>query len=537
MRSWMTAMPGEVLQCTGCHEPQNTAPPPRPALALNRAPSQIQPWHGPLRGFSYTREVQPVIDRHCVSCHNPAWASANDKQLCDLRGDVPLTNWSSVTPGNGGAHAGKFSVGYNELQRWVRRNGIEGDYHVLTPMEFHADTTDLVQLLKAGHHDVQLDAESWDRLITWIDLNAPYHGTWGEIDNPGRQRERRRELLKLYANVEDDPEVVIPNLENRSPKEIRNWKTKMTSVASSLESSATQDWAFEAAEAKRRQTAAGRETRRTIDLGPGIAIQLVLIPSGEFVMESSGSESSPQRVRIKRPFWMAALETDNRTFAAFDPAHDSGLEDKNTYQFGVRGYPANRPEQPVVRVSWEQAMAFCEWLSARTGEGFTLPTEAQWEWACRAGTGTPFNFGGFDADFSPHANLADAKLSEFASDPYTVDVPLKNPTPFDDWIPKDARFNDGALITVAPGHYQPNSWGLYDLHGNAAEWTRSNFGPRSDRKVVRGGSWRDLPRRATSTFRLSYPPWQRVYNVGFRVMSEGAGPWVAKSDREPAPAR
>jgi formylglycine-generating enzyme required for sulfatase activity len=234
---------------------------------------------------------------------------------------------------------------------------------------------------------------------------------------------------------------------------------------------------------------------------------------------------------------MAALETDNRTFAAFDPAHDSGLEGKNAYQFGVRGYPLNQPEQPVVRVSWKQAMAFCEWLSAKTGERFTLPTEAQWEWACRAGTGTPFNFGDFDADFSPHANLADAKLSEFASDPYTVDVPLKNPTPFDDWIPKDARFNDGALITVASGRYQPNPWGLYDMHGNAAEWTRSNFGPQSDRKVVRGGSWRDLPRRATSTFRLSYPPWQRVYNVGFRVMSEGAGPWVAKSDREPAPAR
>ena len=119
-----------------------------------------------------------------------------------------LTNWTSVTPGNGGGHAGKFSVGYDALVRHVRRPGIESDYHMLTPMEFHADTTDLVQMLKAGHQGVRLDEEAWDRLITWIDLNCPYHGTWGEIDKPGKQAERRRDLLRLYAGVEDDPEAI-----------------------------------------------------------------------------------------------------------------------------------------------------------------------------------------------------------------------------------------------------------------------------------------------------------------------------------------
>ncbi len=533
MRSWMTAMPGEVMQCTGCHERQNTAPPPKSALALTRAPSQIQPWYGPVRGFSYAREVQPVIDRHCVSCHNPDWATANRKRLCDLRGDVMLTNWSSVTPGNGGARAGKFSVGYNELQRWVRRNGIEGDYHVLTPMEFHADTTDLVQLLRQGHHGEQLDAESWDRLITWIDLNCPYHGTWGEqIDKPGKQRERRRDLLKLYANVEDDPEAVSPKAESRTPKEMQNPKAAPAMFASAPPTPTVQGWPFAADEARRRQAAAGARTRRTVDLGHGVSIQLSLIPAGEFLMGCATGEAgkgSSARVRIEKPFWMAAFETDNRTFAAFDPAHDSGVEDKNAYQFGVRGYPENKPEQPVLRVSWEQAMAFCQWLSAKTGERFTLPTEAQWEWACRAGTETPFNFGGFDADFSRHANLADAKLTEFASDPYTVDVPLKNPTAFDDWIPKDRRFNDGALVTVASGRYQPNAWGLHDMHGNAAEWTCSDYAPGQDRKVVRGGSWRDLPERSTTGFRAGYASWQSVYNVGFRVIMEEAGQVAKKS--------
>ena len=118
---------------------------------------------------------------------------------------MKLTDWKSITPGHGGytKAAGKFSVGYAELHRFVRRPGIESDYHMLEPMEFHADTTQLVQMLQKGHHNVKLDTEDWDRLITWIDLNCPFHGTWGEeIDKPGRQRQRRRELLKLYRSEE-----------------------------------------------------------------------------------------------------------------------------------------------------------------------------------------------------------------------------------------------------------------------------------------------------------------------------------------------
>jgi len=537
MRSWMTAMPGEVVQCTGCHERQNTAPLTQTGAALSRAPAEITPWHGPVRGFSYAREVQPVIDRHCVGCHNPDWRGPAGQQAADLRGSVRLTNWSSVTPGNGGDRAGRFSVGYAELHRYVRRNGIEGDYHVLEPMEFHADTTELVQLLRRGHYGVRLDAEEWDRLITWIDLNCPYHGTWGEeIDNPGRQRERRRDLLKLYANVDDDPEAIPapaiqPPMASSAP--VITPPTPRRIVVPG--------WPFDANEAARRQAEAGTVTRRRIPLGQGHFLEMVLIPPGSYVMgdASEAAGDLPRAARVEKAFWMAARETDNQTYALFDSAHDSRVEDKNTYQFGIHGYPANRPEQPVVRVSWREAMAFCQWLSARTGERFTLPTEEQWEWACRAGADTPFYFGTLDADFSPYANLADAKLSEFASDPYTVDVPLKNPTPYDDWIPKDPRFNDGALLAVAPGRYRPNAWGLLDMHGNVAEWTRSeelSTNTGGPRKVVRGGSWRDRPARATASFRVAYYDWQRVYNVGIRVISEGPEKTLAQGPLTPRTA-
>ncbi len=541
MRSWMTAMPGETVQCTGCHDRQNSAPPTKSFLAMDKPPSEITPWHGPVRGFSYPREVQPVIDRNCVSCHDGK-PRPDGNRIPDLRGDVKLADWNSVTPGNGGytKTAGKFSVGYAALHRYVRRPGIESDFHVLEPLEFHADTTHLVQLLKQGHHGVQLDAEAWDRLVTWIDLNTPYHGTWGEeIASPGKQRERRRELLKRYANVDDDPEAVpvAASVSKAGAAEpARNAHIGRPAKTHTGPLPTVPGWPFDAAEAKSRQTASDPSDKRRLELAPGITLDFVRVPAGEFLMGSQDGpvdEQPVSRVRIAEAFWMARCEINNAQFACFDSAHNSRVEDKNTYQFGIHGYPANEAAQPVVRVSWQEAMAFCRWLGARTGQRFTLPTEAQWEWACRAGAATPFSFGPRDTDFSRHANFADAKLREFASDPYTVDKPLPDATPYDDWIPKDARFNDGALIAVAPGRYAANAWGLNDLHGNVAEWTRSSYQAypwtadgrddesRGGRKVVRGGSWRDVPARATASFRLSYEPWQRVYNVGFRVVCEG----------------
>ena len=236
-------------------------------------------------------------------------------------------------------------------------------------------------------------------------------------------------------------------------------------------------------------------------------------------------------VRIDKPFWIGKFEITNEQFALFDPTHDSRVESKHAYQFGVHGFPLNQPKQPVVRVSWLRAMAFCDWLSKEAGVRFSLPTEAQWEYACRAGTDTPFSYGDAAADFSKFANVADAKLVEFAEDPYRLFVPLKNPPKYDDWIPKDSRFNDGQLVSGEVGSYQPNAWGLHDMHGNVSEWTCSPYRPHPDAdrqahahadRVVRGGSWYDRPKRATSSFRLAYRPYQRVFSVGFRVMGEVA---------------
>ena len=543
MRSWMTAMPGENLSCVGCHEKSSDAPPVRQELALARGPSEIKPWHGPTRGFSFTREVQPVLDQHCAGCHNgQPWQQG--APLPDLRanqggfvvyqhGKIDGQFIRGATREDLlGKYGAVFDPAYVVLRQYVRVGGLESDLHLLPPKEFHADTSELIQMLQKGHYNVRLDADAWDRLITWIDLNAPCHGTWREVTRlPGNQRERRLELRKLYGGIVEDneviPETARPPVTPVIPEPLPPPKVAAVSAPG---------WPFSDDEARQRQAEKGAPTR-VVDLGGGVRMEFAWIPAGSFVMgDAAGDadEQPPSVVRVERPFWMAKCEVSNEQFGRFNPAHDSRFEHRTSWIFSEQylGWPLNRPRQPVVRVSWQEAMAFCGWLGAKLGERASLPTEAQWEYACRAGTSTPLNFGDLDTDFSRFANLADASLRKLADEGWRPKAP--------DLVPRDARFNDDALVTTEVGRYRPNAWGLHDMHGNAAEWTRTTCLPypyRTDdgrdavssegRKVVRGGSWRDRPKRCRSAFRLSYPAYQKVYNVGFRVIIEPDGKTLA----------
>ena len=533
MRSWFTAMPGEVLSCVGCHERQNTATPNRRTIAALRPPSKITPWLGPARGFSFHREVQPVLDRYCVGCHHGQ--PYNDGlPLADLRGDEMITDWTSGIAGHvNPAIGGRFSIAYGELHRYVRRPGIESNIRLLPPMEYHAKTTELIQLLDQGHYGVELDAEARNRLVTWIDLNAPYHGTWGEIvgkDTVAPLASRAREMRRLYTGMTDDPEAIPAASHEQIEPLVPDSVVENTPQVLSCP-----NWPFDLEEAQRRQREAG-EFRRNIDLGEGVVLELVRIPAGRFVMGSSDgnpNERPTAVVDVKSHFWMGRFEVTNRQYARFDSSHQSGVESMHGYQFGIHGYPLDSPSQPVARVSWYRALAFCDWLSEKTGLDFTLPTEAQWEYACRSGTDSPASYGDLDSDFSAFANLGDAKLREFALDTYINVHLVPNPNKYDDWVPKDDRFNDGGFVSAEIGSYQPNAWHLCDLHGNVWEWTRSAMQPypydendgRNDpsaaaRRVVRGGSWYDRPKRCRSAFRLSYQPYQQAFNVGFRVVEE-----------------
>ncbi len=504
MRSWFTAMPGEVLSCVGCHESQNTVPPSEFRLGAQGRPLELTAWHGPPRPFSFRREVQPVLDRNCVGCHDGR--DYQGRPLPDLRVDG-TAQWRNFTPS------------YVALHPYVRRPGPESDYHLQKPLEFHASTSELVQMLEKGHHQVRLEPEDWDRLITWIDLNVPDHGTWHE-QRGGRSpwETRRREMRARYAGCQVDPEAYPEPPPERHVSMARRQELPAPRKPSPVP---LPGWPFDAEQARQRQAADG-PAELAVKFADGQRLELVRIPPGSFVMGSSDGppdEYPPSPVEIEHAFYLGRFEITNALYALFDPDHDSAYISMTNKDVAVRGHPVNRPNQPVVRVSWERAMAFCDWLSAQTGLPFSLPTEAQWEWACRAGSGDAFSFGEVQADFSPYANLADLALTNFA----------KRDSP--KWHPKDERFDDGAMFTAPVGRYQPNAWGLYDMHGNVAEWTRSTYcgypydpcdgredPQRAGRRVARGGAWYDRPARARSAFRLAYNPWQAVYNVGFRVV-------------------
>ncbi len=514
MRSWTTAMPGENQSCGGCHERQNTVPVSPAPFANGKQLAKITPWYGPVRGFSFNRELQPVLDRHCVGCHNgiPDKPAPNLTRRPPAEDDVmdPTYRRGSL-----------FPPAYQALRAFVRSGPAESDLHVLPPGEFHASTTELVQLLEQGHYGVALDDEAWDRLVTWIDLGTPAHGTWSEVVGESKvtsQRQRRMAMLAKYAGLEDDGEFVPAAGHDQVEPLVPKPSSHTTSVSPRAEG-----WPFDAGEAAQRQRALGPSVR-TIDLGRGVSLELVRIPSGECVL-GDGQGEPLHRVTTARPFWMGRFEISNAQFAAFDPAHDSRLEHADFLHFSEeqRGYPLNTPDQPVCRVSWNQARDFTLWLSQKTGVHCDLPTEDQWEYACRAGTATPFWFGADGLSFGTNANLAD--ISFRRTKPAYQDRQGR-PLIVPEWRPAAVTVNDGFRVSSPVGRFQPNPWGLYDMHGNVWEWTQSLYdgapqGPGTDgRRIVRGGSWSDRPHRATSTSRLAYQPWQVVYNVGFRVVCE-----------------
>ncbi len=515
MRSWFVGMPGESVSCVGCHERQNTTPPATATIASRQEAVDITPWKGPARGFSFKRDVQPALDKYCVGCHDGQREQDGHKLPDFTRQDKNGSN--------------NFTPSYLALHPYVRRPGPESDYHVLKPREFGANTSELIQMLEKGHHNVKLDADAWDRLCTWIDLNVPDHGIWGEnAPIPGNFHERRLEMRTRYANRPEDPEL-IPVLD-QTPIAFVAPEPEAKPVKQNFKGSG---WAFDAQTAAARQKALAPEVKRTVDLGNGVALDLALVPAGDYTMGSAdgpADEQPPTKVQVGEPFWMGTVEVTNAQYQQFDPKHDSGYIDQANKDHTTPGYSAQAPNNPVIRISWTEAMAFCRWLSEKTGQAVSLPTEAQWEWACRAGSDTPFWYGTVDTDFSKYANLADHSIQLLAVQGVNPQ-PIANPTPFQDFLPKDDRFNDGAKIVTEVAKYQSNPWGLFDMHGNVDEWTLSSYRPYpyadndgrnavdgAEKRVVRGGSWFDRPYRATSSYRLAYDPWQTVYNVGFRVV-------------------
>ncbi len=233
--------------------------------------------------------------------------------------------------------------------------------------------------------------------------------------------------------------------------------------------------------------------------------RMVEIPSGSFRMgclsgdsDCANDELPVHEVRIAQPFALSVTEV---TFAQWDACASLG---------GCDGYwPLDegwgRGDQPVVNVSWRDAQNYVAWLSAKTGQQYRLPTESEWEYAARAGSTTKYSWG--DRIGENRANCGGCGSA---------------------W--NDRRFS-------APvGSFNPNAWGLHDMHGNVWEWVQDVYrigydrapsdggpvvvGENSDAEpvhVLRGGSWISSPKYLRSAYRFRYAPDSRYFIAGFRV--------------------
>jgi len=499
MRSWFTGQPGERVSCVGCHEDSNQAAAPVPSAAALKPAVAITPWQERPRGFDFGREIQPVLDRHCVSCHDPKGAAP------DLRGGRPEIEISKNR---------KFDASYAELHRYIHRPGPESDTYLTLAGEYFAETSELMRMLRKGHHGVRLDRESFERLVTWIDLNVPDHGSWGEQRKvPDNYDRKRLEARIRYAGRAEDPEQPQLARPLRSPNPARARSTKPRPPAT------PGSWPISEKRAVDQQLKIGDGEDMRIDKGSTLRLVPIPVPGGDFLLgDTLGSDDeSPRLVQIEQPFLISTTEITNAQFRRFDPDHDSGVLSHYNKDAITRGHDMNRDAQPAARVSWQQAMAFCEWLSARSGRKVRLPTEEEWEWACRAGDELPLHYGSLGDDFRQDANLADRQLARLCR----RDSPS--------WVPHVEKVDDRHTATAPVATYRPNRWQLHDMHGNLAEWTASRFDPQGflptgagadDWRVIKGGSFRSRPSLARSAYRSGYPKWLRPHDVGFRIVVE-----------------
>lgn len=521
MRSWFTGQPGEVVSCIGCHEDQNQIPIPKRTIASQKAPVALTLPEGGVRSFTFDLEVQPILDRACIACHT------GERKAFDLRG--------------GTKDQRGYGTSYLNLHPYVHRQGPEADIIVLQPYEYHANTSELIRVLKKGHYNVELTDAEWRKLYNWIDYNAPDKGyfnadTIDVLPYKGfPQIDRRIELTNKYAagmGVDWKKEIADYADYLKAQGEITPVRPAQKAPVKQKELK-VKGWPFDATAIK-AMLAGEKETRKEVELAPGVKMTFVRVPAGQFVMGSYNGEPDvypTAKVNVGKPFWMAEVEVTNEQYNVIYPEHDSRYVDQLWKDHVNAGYPANLPEQPVIRVSYQDAMEYCRRLGEKTGLNITLPTEAQWEWACRAGSDQDFWYGDKNVDFGKKENLADVTTNKFAVsgiDPQ----PMSEKSfwyPYYIYLPKEANVDDGYLIQTDSKKFEANPFGLHSMHGNIAEWTRSDYLPypynekskaTSEYKVARGGSYIERAKFSTAYARKAYYPWQRVHNVGFRVIIE-----------------
>jgi WD40 repeat protein len=271
-------------------------------------------------------------------------------------------------------------------------------------------------------------------------------------------------------------------------------------------------WPFDAREARWRQEAAaarlGVPKECSLDVARNVVMEFVLIPDGNFLMGSPkeeadrGDDELQHTCSIRKPFYVGVCEVTQEQYEAVQGVDPSA------------GKSAGRP---VERVSWEEATEFCDKVLVRTSRRVRLPTEAEWEYACRSGSASAYQWGEDPKGGRGCCNAADQQVQRLKES-----VPARRAF---DW-------DDGYAVTSPVRKFKPNDFGLFDMHGNVSEWCSDWYGPylpgaattqsgleKGRTRVARGGSYGDGPDRMRSACRF---PMQgpRSEFVGFRVVMD-----------------
>jgi formylglycine-generating enzyme required for sulfatase activity len=282
------------------------------------------------------------------------------------------------------------------------------------------------------------------------------------------------------------------------------------------------------------------EQEKTVDLGNGMTMEFVLIPAGSFNMGTPSSEKSwlnydpiSRLVRITRSFYMGKYEVTQGQWELIMGTTIQQQRDKCHAGMPLHGVGS---EFPMYYVSWDDAVEFCKKL----GSGFRLPTEAEWEYACRAGSDTHFCYGDDPNCFQISWRAWYQKISDSTANDAGQNKPnafhygkfTSGDEPNCYQLDQYAWHKDNSFCANPVGKKKPNVWGLYDMHGNIGEWCADWYsnnsyymtsvdptGPANGKhRVVRSGSWFSAPEQCRSAARIRHDPNLPSELLGFRIV-------------------
>jgi len=399
-----------------------------------------------VRRIDFVEDIKPILEATCVSCHR----EGHDK------GDLRLDE---------------------------RQHAFGGNDPAVVPFDLEKSTLYLSVTLPADHDDLMppekkggpLPQEQIDLLRDWIVQGA----AWPEGLKLEQPRRDTGEKPATGDSIAAAPKVVVDIRAKAIEQLIKQFEPTMKPYEDEIP-------------------------------GSGVKFEMVPIPSGEFVMGSPADEpgrkaiEGPQHTVKIAPFWMGKTETTWNAYTLFI------YEEEEKMVMKIRGYKPElnavsdavaRPTTPYVEMSFgmgtegfpaismtqHAANTYCKWLTAKTGHYYRLPTEAEWEYACRAGTATPYSFGDDPSLLDEHA-----------------------------WHDGNSDFKYQKV-----GTKKPNPWGLHDMHGNVSEWVLDQFvsdiyatfkeavsnpfeyGKSLYPRIARGGSWMDKPEGLRSAVRIA----------------------------------